>query len=193
MRPLRIAFICVGLSMLVCMGIAWAGGGGGEHEGPWNAARLAWRVVNTLVLVGVLIYFLKKPIATFFSERREQIAKDIQDAREKREKSEALLREYEQKIAGMEKELDRMRAELAASAEADSAKLIANAERMAAAMVEAAKISAEQEVRKAKIVLKNEAVALAVEMAETLIREKINDADRKRIVEDYLVKVGGMK
>jgi F-type H+-transporting ATPase subunit b len=60
-------------------------------------------------------------------------------------------------------------------------------------MVESAKVAADQEVRKAKMILKNEAVGLAVELAESLIREKINEDDRKRIVEEYLVKVGGMK
>jgi F-type H+-transporting ATPase subunit b len=193
MQPLRMTLFYVVLSLIIPIGIACASGGDAEHAGPWTAELLFWRVVNTVVLIGFLVYVMKKPIVTFFSERREQIAKDIDDAKEKREKAEVLIKEYEAKIAGMEKELDRMRAEFAATAEVESGKLVANAERMAASMVEAAKVAAEQEVRKAKIVLKNEAVTLAVEMAEALIREKINDADRKRIVDDYLVKVGGMK
>lgn len=193
MQPLRITVFFIVLSLIVSIGIACAGGGGEEHAGPWTSELLFWRVVNTVVLVGFLVYVMKKPIMTFFSERREQIAKDLDDAKDKREKAEALIREYEQKIAGMEKELERMRGELAATAEAESTKLVANAERMATTMVEAAKVTAEQEVRKAKIALKNEAVTLAVGIAEALIREKINDADRKRIVEDYLGKVGGMK
>jgi len=86
-----------------------------------------------------------------------------------------------------------MRAELQKAAEAESQKVVANGERMAAAMVEAAQITAEQEVRKAKETLKNEAVTLAIQLAEALIREKINEDDRKRIVDEYLVKVGGMK
>ena len=64
---------------------------------------------------------------------------------------------------------------------------------MAESMVEAAKVTAEQEVRKAKAALKAEAVELAVELAEALVREKINEGDHKRLVEEYLDKVGGMK
>lgn len=48
-------------------------------------------------------------------------------------------------------------------------------------------------MRKAKAELKNEAATLAVELAETLIREQINEDDRQRLVEEYLVKVGGTK
>ena len=68
-----------------------------------------------------------------------------------------------------------------------------NAERMAASIIEAARMTADQEVRKAKTTLKNDAVGLAMEMAEQLIRDKITDADRQKMTEDYLVKVGGMK
>ena len=93
----------------------------------------------------------------------------------------------------MEQELAKMREELQKAGQIESEKVVANAERMASAMVEAAQVTAEQEVRKARVTLKNEAVTLAVELAESLIREKINEDDRKRIVEEYLVKVGGMK
>ena len=181
-------YLCVALSPeIVCAAAA------GAEESPWSAWMLFWRVINTVALVGLLIYFARKPLANFFSERKAQISKDLEEAKEQREKAEALLTEYKQKLAGMEKELEKLRAELRKSADAESAKIMANAEKMSVSMVEAAKLAAEQEVRKARATLKNEAVAMAVQMAESLIREKINDADRKKIVEDYLVKVGGIK
>lgn len=179
------------LPLLLLSTNAFAASEGGAS--PWTTWMLVWRVVNTIALIAVLVYFLKKPLVTFFSERTAQIQKDLDDAKEQREKAEKLIGEYQQKLAGMEKELEKMRAELRRTSDAESAKVVANAEKIAAAMIESAKLTAEQEVRKAKIALKNEAVALAVEMAETLVQEKINEDDRKRIVEDYLVKVGGMK
>lgn len=160
---------------------------------PWTASMLLWRVINTVALLAILVYVLKKPLVNFFSERKAQIQKDLEEAREQRDQAETMIKDYQQKMAGMEQELDKMRAELKKSSDAESAKVEANTERMAALMVEAAKVAAEQEVRKAKIELKNEAVALAIELAESLIREKINDDDRKRLVEEYFVKVGGMK
>jgi len=160
---------------------------------PWTTSMLLWRVVNTVALLAILVYVLKNPLVNFFSERKAQIQKDLQEAKDQRDAAELMIKDYQQKLAGMEKELDKMRAELKKSADAEGAKVIANAERMATSMVDAAKVAAEQEVRKAKIELKNEAVALAIELAESLIREKIDDDDRKRLVEEYFVKVGGMK
>jgi ATP synthase F0 subunit b len=178
--------------LLSAVSIANASSGGGE-ESSWTPWLLTWRVINTVALIALLIYFVKKPLVTFFTERKDQIRRDLAEALEQREAALRLLAEYKEKIAGMEKELDRMRVELRKAAESDSEKVMANAERMSGAIVESAKMTAEQEVRKARESLRNEAVELAVQMAETMIREKITEKDRKRIVEDYLVKVGGMK
>ncbi len=143
--------------------------------------------------MALLVYFLKKPLVTFFSERKIQISSELTEARDQLERAERAISEYKVKFAEMEQELEKMKADLRKIAEADSEKVLANAERMAAAVVEASRLAADQEVRKAKAELKSEAVDIAVQMAESLIREKINQDDRKRIVEDYLVKVGGIK
>jgi F-type H+-transporting ATPase subunit b len=176
--------------ILVVSGTAY---GAGAEESPWSFSKLFWRVINTVALIAILVYFMKKPLASFFTERTSQISKDLEEARDQRARAEALLQEYKQRLAGMEQELEKMRVELQKSSEAETQRVIANAERLSAAMVETAKLTAEQEVRKAKAALKAEAVDLAMEMAEALIREKITEDDRKRITEEYLVKVGGMK
>jgi F-type H+-transporting ATPase subunit b len=177
--------------VVFCASVALAATEG--DSSPWTTSKLIWRVINTIALLAVLVWALKKPLANFFSERKSKIEEDLAEARRQKEQAEQLIKEYESKIAGMEQELAKMRAELQKAGEAESQRVVANAERMALAMKESAQVTAEQEVRKARATLKNEAVTLAVELAESLIREKINEDDRKRIVEDYLAKVGGMK
>lgn len=194
MNARKVAWILASCLFIIGASTAFAAGGGhGDAESPWTVKVILARIVNTLVLFFVLVYFLKKPLVNFFSERKEKIRRDLDEAREQREQAERKLQEYEAKLAGMEEELEKMRVELKEAAGVESEKVIANAERMSASMVDSAKIAAEQEVRKAKIELRNEAVDLAVELAESLITEKINDEDRKKIVEDYLSKVGGAK
>ena len=193
MKAYKKALVLFLLLLVLSVGTAFASAEGAEGGGSWSPWMLLWRVINTAALIGVLVYFLKKPMANFFSERHAQIQKDLEDAKEQRDRAERTIAEYEKKIGEMEQELDKMRDELRKAAGAESEKVVSNADRMAATMVESAKLAADQEVRKAKMILKNEAVGLAVELAESLIREKINEDDRKRIVEEYLVKVGGMK
>jgi F-type H+-transporting ATPase subunit b len=193
MKVFRTAVILMALLSVICVSVAVASGGEHAEDSPWTTSKLIWRVINAIALVVLLAYFLKKPLVSFFSERTEQISKDLDFAREQREKAEKLIKEYELKIAGMAQELEKMRAELAGIAEAERQKVVRNADQMATKMVESAKVTAEQEVRKARIALKNEAVDLAVQLAEAMIREKITEDDRRMIVEDYLAKVGGMK
>jgi F-type H+-transporting ATPase subunit b len=181
-----LALVCVGAGSAAAASVA-------DEAGPWTVGKLIWRVINTLGLVVLLVYFLKKPLVTFFSERTAGIKQDIADAREMLLKAEATIKEYEAKIAGMEKELERMRGELRKAADAESEKVVANAERMSKGVVEAARLAGEQEVRKAKTELQNEAVTLAVKLAEALIRDKINEQDHQRLVQEYLAKVEGMK
>ncbi len=193
MRKIRLAafsFLGVIPLILLTTSTAMAASEGGSSWTPW---LLMWRVINTVALVGLLIYFVKKPLVTFFQERKSGIVRELEEAKEKRDEAIRLIEDYKLKMAGMEQELAKMSAELKKSAESDSHKLLEMAEKMSASMIESAKMTADQEVRKARVLLKNEAVELAMTMAEALIKEKINDQDRKRIVEDYLVKVGGMK
>ncbi len=176
---------------LVCAGPAIAAeGGGGMSWTPWV---LLWRCINAAVLIGILVYLLKGPLVRYFSERRENIRKELEEAKAARNAAEAQLREYEQKLAGMEAELEKMRADMKKAADAESEKVVANAERMSEAIIESAKVTAEQEVRKARTRLKNEAVDMAMQMAEALIQEKISADDQQKILEDYLVRVGGQK
>jgi F-type H+-transporting ATPase subunit b len=176
---------------LVCAGPAIAAEGGGGMS--WDWWKLLWRCINAAVLIGILVYLLKGPLVRYFSERRENIRKELEEAKAARNAAEAQLREYEQKLAGMEAELEKMRADMKKAADAESEKVVANAERMSEAIVESAKVTAEQEVRKARTRLKNEAVDMAMQMAEALIQEKISAEDQQKILEDYLVRVGGQK
>lgn len=198
MRSKRLVYTALALIatiLVFSVGIAFAAEGHGE-ESVWNyglTGKMTWRIVNSIVLIVALWYLLKNPIAGFFKERKAQIAKDLEDAKLQREKAEATLKEYEAKMAGMEQEIDRLKEELKKSADVEGEKIIANANRMAETMIESAKLAAEQEVRKAKAEIQAEGVDLAVEMAEALISEKIGDSDQKKIVDEYLSKVGGMQ
>jgi len=193
MHASKIIWIVTAITVSLLAGSALAASAGAEAEGGWTTGMLVWRVVNTVVLLGVLVHFMRKPLVKFFSERKAQIEIDLEEAEAERKRAESTIKEYERKIGEMEQELERMRAELRKAAEIESEKVVGNAERMAKAMMEAARVAADQEVRKARAALQSEAGKLAVEMAEGLIREKIGDNDQKRIFQDYLARVEGMK
>jgi F-type H+-transporting ATPase subunit b len=193
MRMRAVAVLLVLVLGLLMAGAAFGAEAHGEAAETWTTKMILFRVVNTLILFAILVYFLKTPLATYFSERSEKIRREIDEVKEQRNQAEIKLKEYEEKIAGMEQELEKMKENLRQAAQADGAKVMESAEEMAAKIKESARLTAEQELRKAKTMLQNEAVEMAMEVAEALITDKITDQDRKAIVEDYLGKVGGMK
>jgi Kef-type K+ transport system membrane component KefB len=64
---------CNFLGMIGFLGLSTvvhASSGGGE-ESIWNSWLLTWKVINTIVLIALLVYFVKKPLVTFFSDRKD--------------------------------------------------------------------------------------------------------------------------
>lgn len=193
MRFRTLSMIVPVILALVLVAPAFAAAAGQEGGSIWDFWKLFWKVVNTIVLIGLLVYFMHKPLAKFLANRTAQVRNDLEEARAAREAAERTIKEYEIKIAGMEKELEKIRAELRRASQMESDKVVANAERMAQGMIDAARVAADQEVRKARAALQGDASRMALEMAEAIIRDKISDADQKRIFEDYLGRVEGMK
>ena len=109
MKAYKKALVLFLLLLVLSVGTAFASAEGAEGGGSWSPWMLLWRVINTAALIAVLVYFLKKPMANFFSERRAQIQKDLEDAKEQRDRAERTIAEYEKKIGEMGRELDKMR------------------------------------------------------------------------------------
>ncbi len=78
---------------------------------------------------------------------------------------------------------------LAEQGAAEKKKILENAQIEAERMKQQAQFMADQEVKKAKLMLRKEAVALAANMAEALLKEKITETDHKKLIDEYIEKV----
>jgi F-type H+-transporting ATPase subunit b len=166
------------------------------HEGEHGAAAEAehrkefiFEWVNLLLLIGVLVYFARKPVSDFLAGRRDQIAKNIAS-------SEELLREAERKLAEWNAKATRLDEDVAAilestrrSAEAEKATILADAEASAARIRQSATGVVERELRTARVALRKEAAELAVSLAASFLREQTTDADRSRLVDEFIAKI----
>jgi len=58
--------------------------GGAEAEsahGFLGIPSIAWQAINLVAFLGLLVYFLRKPVKGFFAERREGVEKALKKAR----------------------------------------------------------------------------------------------------------------
>ena len=175
----RGALLCIALVAAAGPATASEGGGGG----------LFYPILNLVLLIAVLVYFTRKPIIDFFNSRRGKIQDDLHAAAELRREAEERFAKWQRKLVDLEAELDGIRAASRERAEADREKIIADANATAERIRLDATAAIEQELRRSSRVLRDEAADLAVELAGNLLRENVTNADRERLVSEFIERI----
>ncbi|RMF46794.1 MAG: ATP synthase F0 subunit B [Deltaproteobacteria bacterium] len=176
--------------VLLCSGVALASGGGHHADSGVLLKDFLWRCLNFAVTVGLLAYFVTKPIRKGLAGRSEQIAASLEEAEKLRSEAEGRYAEIEKKLATASEEIAAIQQELREDGEREKERILAEATAMAEKIRSEAQKSAEMEVARARATLRAEASKMAVEIAEKLLREKCDDGDQARLVDEYIQKVG---
>ena len=165
---------------------------GGEHHADSGVVLkdFIWRCVNFAVMIGLLGYFVSKPIRNGLQNRRAEIEKQLADAVAAREAAEAKAREYQDKLAQASAEIDTIYAAIRREGELERDRILASAREMAAKIEQEADAKAASTVARARAELRAEASSLAVMLAEELLAKNVTAADQKRLIDEYMQKVG---
>ena len=164
-----------------------------EHEaatGLLGIPNIVWQIVNLAAFLGLLWYFLKKPVAEFFGNRRAEVAKAIAKAEEDRRRAEALAGELAQRLAQIETEMKNLRDGAKRDAEAEHTALLKQTEEEAARLVARTSTDVENRVRAARAELTAYAGDLAVDLAKELLAKSVTPEDEKRLVADGIARLG---
>jgi F-type H+-transporting ATPase subunit b len=167
---------------------AWAseGGGNGLIDLNWT---LFVQVVNFLILLAVLYALAFKPLGEALRARTATIQQQLAEARAAREEAQRQLTEFESRLRAAQAEAQAVRERALREAAETRDRLAAEARQEAVRLVEAARAEVAQEVRRAKAELRAEVGALAVAVAERLIKKSLADEDHRRIVQDALARM----
>jgi F-type H+-transporting ATPase subunit b len=158
-----------------------------EHGGFFK--EWGWKIINFALLAGILVYFAKKPLAQFLRGRTEAIRKSLDEATAAREAAEKALREVEEKLKLREKEIADIVAAARGSGLAEKDALMREAERMSERLMEQTRANIDFELKRAKDAIRQEAVELAIELAEQKLREKMTPEEQKRLIEESIAKL----
>ncbi len=170
---------------LMLSGSAFAMGGGGEQ----GTIGWLWPVVNFLILAFVLVHFTRKPVREFFKNRTALIEKSLKEASEARELANKSLKEVQQRLKEADKEVNEILESSRKSGEREKEELIAQGESLKKKMIKQAKANIEFELEKAKKSLKSEAALMALEMAEKQIKEKLDNNEQAKLIDEYIGKL----
>jgi F-type H+-transporting ATPase subunit b len=151
------------------------------------------KLVNMIVFFGVLAYFLGSPIKTAFTSRSEQIRREAEEARARREKADQMAADIQARLTQIEQEVKSIRERAEAEGQRQRQELIAAAEAEATKILQSARNEVDNRLKSARRELTEYAGQLATERAEAILKEKITEADQKKLFEESLREVGEVK
>ncbi len=159
------------------------------HHHHLNWTDFTYRTFAFVILVGVLVKLLRKPIANFLSARRDEIQRLIAELEVKTSEAKAEQAKVQAKVSALEQETKKIVDELIAEGEVEKNKIIEAAHRQAEYIQQQAEVAIEQEILAARDSLKNEFADLSVAAAQDLIQKKMKADDQQRLVREFMTKV----
>jgi F-type H+-transporting ATPase subunit b len=151
------------------------------------------KLVNFAILAGVLVHFLKSPIADYLAARSTQIRQDLLTAAEMRAAAAAQLAEIERKLQQLPAELSALKAQGAQDVIAEQARIAQAAEVERERLMAQTRREIEMRLRVARRELTEHAAMLAVRIAEERITRSITTDDQLRLVDRYTAQLRGAR
>lgn len=154
------------------------------HGFPWSTWIAS--MVNFAIFFGVILFFAGPKINAYFSKRRETFVANLNQAQRLREEAEARLEEYKARLEALEIERQRLLDEYHAQGEAEKRRIVEAAQKQVQKMRTDAEMTIEQDVKKAVAQIEQQAVNLAIELAQNLVAERMDNASQNQLVDHYV-------
>ena len=154
---------------------------GSEHPIRDRVAKL----LNFGILVGILVYFLRTPIASYLSGRSAQIRQDLVTAAEMRRTATAQLEDIQKRLSELPAELAALKGRGEEDVRAEKGRIAETAETERARLLEQTRREIAMRLRIARRELTEHAAQLAVQVAHDRIERTITPEDQLRLVDRY--------
>lgn len=143
------------------------------------------KLFNFAVMVGVLVYFLKSPIAGYLQSRSTQIRQDLVTAAEMRAAATAQLAEIDRKLQSLPGELEALTARGAEDVRTEKIRMAEAAAIERERLLEQTRREIDMRLRIARRDLVEHAAELAVGVARERISRSITTDDQLRMLDRY--------
>lgn len=151
------------------------------------------KLVNLLLFIGLMFYFLRRPISEAFRGRQESIRNELMRAEEERAAAESRLEEVEGRLARLDAEVEVIRA----NAQREAAEERARVERATEAEIRKIREQARREIESAGKAARTElrmfTAEQSVKLAEEMIRRDIRPEDDAHLAREYVEELGGIR
>lgn len=162
-------------------------------EGLINLEVVAAQILGFVLLWMLLARYLFRPVMSMLKARQEDILNTYSEAENAKASAQQLKTELEQRISGIEAEA-RARIQ-AAIKEAQDAKdeIIADARGRSEDLLRRGQEDLAREREKTLVQLREQVVDLSIGAASKLVEESLDDAKHRRLVNDFIDRIGVAK
>jgi F-type H+-transporting ATPase subunit b len=147
------------------------------------------QIIGFLIALWILKAFAWKPLLKMLDDRKQKIAGDIGDAEKIKADAGKLLDDYRAQLRNIDAEArtriqeavhegSKIASEMKEQAREDSRQILAKSREELA-----------RDIAKARVQLRDDVVNMAVRAAEKIISTKLNEAEQKRLLDDFLKEV----
>ena len=147
-------------------------------------ATLIIEVLSFLILLGLLIKFLYRPVLNVLDKRAEEIKEANQKIRENLDLAGKERERTRQILAESKSQALQIKEKAGLGAEQLRQKIISQARDEAARTLRASQQEIVNQTKKAKEELKAEAIDLSLKAAEKILRRKFASEDQKRLIKE---------
>lgn len=173
---------------LAAVAYASSDAGGAEAHG-LNWKDFLFRVVNFVLVFGVIAKLAGKKIVGFFRGRGEAIENQLSELESRKAEAAKRLAEIEASISNLSAEKARIEDEYRRQGEALRDSIVAAAEEKAVQIKEQAVSAAAAEARVAMQDLRAQLAESVVAAAKASLEKKLTAKDQDKLVDEYLTKV----
>lgn len=160
-----------------------------KEDGHEAGHEALYKWINLILLAGGLGYVLRKPAREFFLQRSASIRKSLEEGRKALEISQTQLRAVEEKLQHFEEAMAAFRAAAQREMEEEHARIRQTAAEEAARMMESVRTQIEVAGKQAKLELRLFTAQMAVELAEKMIVQRLDEAGQRRLVNQFVARL----
>ncbi len=147
------------------------------------------KAANFALLIGILVYFLRTPIATYLRGRGETIRKDLVDAATLRSAADAQLKDMRDRLAKLPGELEELKRRGEEDLAAERVRMKETTAREREKLLERTRRDIDLQFRLARRALLEHTADLAMSLAKTRVEHSITPDDHRRLIEQYSAEV----
>lgn len=162
-------------------------GGGHAEAGGWFDVFA--KAFNFAILVGILTYYLRRPIANYLVDRSQQIRHALVEAAATREQASSELATIQSRLATLPAELEALKARGAEEVRAEEVRIRALAASERERLLAQTRRDIDQQYRLKRRELMQETAEQAAAIARARIERDMTAADQTRLIDRYLNQV----